>query len=57
MAEMERHYPFFSYIYREDVDLASGARRPHSRSELIELSKGARELDWTELVAILDVPE
>lgn len=37
--QLPRHYPMASYLYREEVDLDSGARRRATLSELLKLSR------------------
>lgn len=39
VSNINDYYPFASIIYREDIDLQTGARRIFSPEELIELSK------------------
>lgn len=44
------HYPFASYIYRQEIDPVSGLRRIYSLEELIELSKREKGKQLSERV-------
>ncbi len=57
LRNIEKHYPFFTYIAREDIDLETGSRRRYTPEELIALSRAARELSWEELGEIVRSPE
>ncbi len=57
LQSLERHYPFFSYIAREVIDLETGSRRRYTPDELIERSRAARELSLEELGEVLRAPE
>lgn len=49
VAEIERHYPFFSWIHREEVALDGGARVTWTLRQLVEASKRSRGLDLDRL--------
>jgi hypothetical protein len=55
VAEMEKHYPFFSWVYREEIDLETGQRRRASLAELVEASRRSRKLSLAEIAGLLRV--
>jgi hypothetical protein len=46
---LEQHYPLFTWVYREDIPLTTGARRVWTAPELLEASKASAVLSLDEI--------
>ena len=53
LAEMESHYPFFSWVHREEIDLDSGERTRASREELIRESRKAAKMSLEQIEELM----